>query len=233
MLFVQKTTLGTTTAGTSQSSGAFAASPTAGNYVVVWTWGWESAAITASAVTCADNATGNTYTRAAFQIAPAGGWSALFYAKVVGTVGSFTPTVSVAGGHVIEACAAEFSGVAPSSPADGAAVGTTGTTGAPAPGSMTFTAGDLIVAVMQDDFSAAATVTTPTGFTSVQKDTDGVSHEVGEGVYALAPSSPTNPTWNSIGATGWGASQLALKAAPGLAGLPLVVRQAVHRASTY
>lgn len=239
--FAQKTSLGTLASGTTVSAGTFAANPTVGNYVIAWTWAYSGTTTAAGNVTLSDNIGGNTYTQIGFvqrtQDIANFFWCALFYSRVAATGASFAPKVTTTvSGSGLCICAAEFSGGAASSPADGAAVTASAATGAPAPGSKAFTAGDLVCAVMVDgNTSGTSTVTTPSGFTSVQQETNGVSFPVGEGVYALAPASPTNPTWNSV-AFDWAASQFALLPAAGaafVADLPYVVRQAVQRAAYY
>jgi hypothetical protein len=220
--FVRKTTLGAIGSGTTVSTGAFAANPSVGDYVVAWAWGYSGTTLAVAAnVTCADNIGGNAYTQVGFQsvVRDASNryWVAMFHAKVAATGANFAPaiTTSIAGSG-LQVCAAEFSGVAATAPADGAAVSASApgpSSSSPAPGSKSFAAGDVVCAVMVNAmFVSPQTVTTPSGFTSVQKETDGVNFLVGEGVYAVAPTSPTNPTWNAV-ADAWAASQFALLAA--------------------
>jgi hypothetical protein len=67
--------------------------------------------------------------------------------------------------------------------------------------------------VMANDGSGnPTTVTTPSGWTSVGKQTNGASFEVGDAIYQIAPASPVNPTWNTA-TVKWTASQFALLAA--------------------
>ncbi len=213
-LLVQSTTLGTNSGGNSQATGAFATNPTVGNYLIVWAWGWTSS--NHGTVAFSDTG-GNVYT------VPTGSqqdqtrdlWCAIGFAKVATSGATFkvtcTPNASSTGSILV--VASEFSGGLASGPLDGAAVGTTGTSTSVAPGSLSFTAGDLVVAVSVDDNNTYGG-STPAGFTRVANETNGSTFEVGEAVYAIAPASPTNPA-RTITSAKWAAVQLALKPAAG------------------
>jgi hypothetical protein len=120
------------------------------------------------------------------------------------------PATSLSTGPSINVCGAEFSGGA-SSPADGNAVGTTGTSVTIAPGSLSFTANDLVISVSVDDNTTYGG-STPSGFTRSDFQNDGTNFEVGEGIYAIGPTSPTNPS-RTITSAKWCSSQFALLAA--------------------
>lgn len=211
---VQQTTLGSNGSATSVATGAFATAPTVGNYVIAWAWvGSKTGANWAStAFSCTDNFS-NSYSSIGFSASGNTLVALMYYAKVATTGSAFTVTLTASNRTKLDVVAAEFSGLVASSPTDNA-LGTTGTTGAPAPGSMTlFNAGDLVIAVMASAAAAnPATVTTPSGFTAVATQTNGSTFSVGQAIYAINPGSPTNPTWNS-GTVAWGAYQAALLAA--------------------
>lgn len=219
---VQTAALGSTGSGTSQQTSAFGAQPTVGNYLVAWAWGWDNSHPTH--VSCGFTDTGgNTYAvpAGAFQTIGSDLWVAVGYTKVATAGASFkvtaTPVNSPTGylGSLM-VVAVEFSGVAGTSPVDGAAVGTTGTTGIPAPGSKTLTAGDLVVALFSSDQTTYTTFgySTPSGFTRAAFQNDGSSFQVGEAIYAIGPASPSNPSWKT-GTVNWAAAQFALLAASG------------------
>lgn len=219
---IQDTTLGTATNPTvAAQTGAFGANPTIGNYIVVFAWGWTSAVHT-NALAFSDTG-GNSYTvpTGAFKDQATDLWCAVGYAKVATSGATFKVTATYnngISGATINVCAAEFSGVAAASPLDGSAIGATGTSTSAAPGSLSFTSGDLVVAVSVDD-NTSYTGSTPTGFTRVQNQSNGTSFEVGEGIYAVAPASPTNPT-RTITSAKWCAAQLALLAVSAAAVCP-------------
>jgi hypothetical protein len=220
ILHVQDAALGSASAATSQQTGAFAANPTVGNYLVAWGWGWMGSAhdLTPS---FSDTAGGNTW------VVPANGyqqialdlWGFLGYAKVAATGASFkissTGARTATGGSIM-VCAAEFSGVASTSPLDGSAVGTTNTTGIPAPGNLTLTSGSLVLGLMTSDQTTYTTFgySTPTGFTRAGMQNDGSTFQVGEAIWAINPTSPSNPSW-ATGTVKWAAAQFALLAAAG------------------
>lgn len=212
--FVQTGALGSAGTATSQQTSIFGTNPTVGNYLVAWAWGWSSSHQATPAFSDTGSNSWTVPTNAYQQIA-ADLWCIAGYTKVATSGSSFRITITTTGwtSGAIMVVASEFSGVASASPLDGSAVGTTGTTGAPAPGSLSFTSGDLLVAVMANDGSGnPTTVTTPSGWTSVGKQTNGASFEVGDAIYQIAPASPVNPTWNSS-TVKWSASQFALKSA--------------------
>lgn len=211
--FVQKTSLGTSGASSGAvSSGAFGTNPTVGNYIIIWAWGWTSNAGTISPA-LADTGS-NSYTTPAnvLQKQSLDLWCTMGYTKVGTSGASFKVSVTpgVNGGSVC-VCGAEFSGLPASAPGDGAPIGTTGTTGAPAPGSMAISAGDLTCAVMTDDDTTTTTPTTPTNFISVQAE-NSASIQIGEAVYVINLASPSNPAWQNFGSFKWGSSQMAFKA---------------------
>jgi hypothetical protein len=197
--------------GISQSSGAFGSPAAVGNHVVVWAFGGVTTLTTA---TCTDNAaTPNTYTRVAFNNSN-GKWGAVFVAPVLSNPasGNLNPTVTIGATDNSDSavCAAEFSGGGTTT--DQAAVGTGGTTGAPAPGTMTTTNADCLVLACMANASGAnpTTVTTPAGFTNAGCENNGAGFDVGQGVYqVLSGTGTTNPAWDS-GAVSWQAIQVAL-----------------------
>lgn len=233
---VQTTTLGATGNGTSQQTGTFAAQPTVGNYIVAWGWGWSNNAHGTPAFT---DTGGNAYTvpSGAFQHIALDLWSLISYAKVATAGATFKVTLTSNMGinASVMVVAFEFGGVAATSPLDGTAGGTTGTTGVPAPGSKPLTSGSLVVAGMARN-STTFLGSTPTGFTRAAFQNDGTNFEVGEALYAINPASPTNPAW-ATSTTSWSASQFALLAAGAapafVARPPSVHGQAVPRAAYY
>jgi hypothetical protein len=236
---VQTAVLGAIGSGASQQTGAFAAQPTVGNYLLAWAWGWNGQGGTIGFSAFSDTGA-NAYTVPANAKQGINNdlWCAVGYAKVATAGASFkvTATATATGGSVM-VVASEFSGVLAASPVDGAAVGITGTTGIPAPGSLAFTAGDLVVAVMARD-ATTYLGSTPTGFTRAAFQNDGTNFQVGEALYAIGPASPTNPAW-ATSTTSWGTAQFALKAAAGggaaafVARRPYALGQAVPRAAFY
>jgi hypothetical protein len=218
IVWVQNAAIGSTSAGTSQATSAFPASPTVGNYVVWTGWGWNSGSPgqTNATITATDSATGNTWIKPAnvFQKRATDLWCSGGYAKIANTTASFTVTVtdsSGSGNGAIMICAAEFSGVAASSPEDGTGVGANGSSVTVAPGSKSITSGSLVVLVAADD-NTTFTGSTPTGYTRVGFQNNGSTFEVGEGAYAINPSSPTNPS-RTITTNPWVAGLFALLAA--------------------
>jgi len=217
---VQDAAIGAVSNGASQQSGAFGANPTVGNYVVAYAWGWADTAHHHPTACVFTDTGGNTYTVPAgvFRDQASDLWCAAAYAPVATGGASFKVTATPTGsggtynGSVV-VCAAEFSGVASSSPLDGSAAGATGTSTTVAPGSMTLTAGSLVVAVGTDDNSTYGG-STPTGFTRVGFQNNGSSFQVGEAVYAIGPTSPANPS-RTITSAKWAAAQFALLAAGG------------------
>jgi hypothetical protein len=215
---VQTAALGSTGSGLSQQTSAFGANPTVGNYLIAWAWGWNGS--NHSTPTFTDTA-GNAWA------IPAGGlqeiaadlWLAVAYAKVTATGATFKVTCAegTAGNFgSIMVVASEFSGIPATSPSDGAAVGATGTTGVPAPGSLTLTSGSLVVALFATDQTTYVTYgySTPAGFTRAAFQNDGTNFQVGEAIYAIDPSSPSNPSW-ATGTVKWAAAQFALLATGG------------------
>lgn len=214
--FVQTATLGSTGSGASQQTSAFGSNPTVGNYLVAWAWGWNSTVTHLASHFVFSDTGSNAWSPLGFQSLSADLWLIMGYAKVATGSASHKITMTLTGESTgsVMVCGSEFSGVASTSPLDGAAVGTTGTTGIPAPGSLSLTAGDLVLALMTTDQTTYTTFgySTPTGFTRVGMQNDGSTFQVGEAVYAINPSSPTNPAWKT-GTVKWAANQFALKAA--------------------
>lgn len=235
---VQTAALGSTGSGTSQQTSAFASNPTVGNYIVAWAWGWNPA--TGTTAPAISDTGGNSYTipTGGFQERTGDLWSVVAWTKVATSGATFRLTVTKAAtwsAGSLMIVASEFSGVAAASPLDGTPAGTNSTTGVPAPGSMAVASGSLVAPVMVRD-STTFLGSTPTGFNRVAFQNDGTNFEVGEAIYAINPSSPANPSW-ATSTTAWAASQFALLAASGgsafLARRPLLVPQAVRRASSY
>jgi hypothetical protein len=123
---------------------------------------------------------------------------------------------------------AEVSGMATSGQPDVAAQTGTGNGTSASPGQMTTaTATDIVFAVMASDSGAnPASVTSPSGWTSIFKETDGADYEVGEAVYQITSATGNfNPTW-TVPSGPWVAGQVAYKgsgaAAPAAHLLPLL-----------
>jgi hypothetical protein len=218
--WVQDSTTGETEPTSVSVTTAFGATPpAAGHYIVVWAWGWNSAnPHTAGHFTCADNATGgtNTYIQEGFQSQAGDCWSCMFYATVTNTKANLIVTVTLTSENTgyVNAVASEFSGVLASTPVDGSAVGTTGSSGSAAPGNLTVAAGDLVCCVVSID--SATSVTVPTGFTNPDSANNpivnGSVFQSGGGAYKINPGTPTNPTW-TVTSGKWSTSQFALKTA--------------------
>lgn len=217
---VQTAALGSTTLATSQQSSAFAANPTTGNMLVAWAWGDISGSLTS--LTFSDTA-GNTWTVPSNvqQVYTVGGslWFTMAYAPVTATGASFKVKMTVSPSSKINVCAAEFSGVATVSPVSGTPVGTTsGSALSFALGNMTVSAGDLVVCgCCNNDGTTPATLTFTGGaaFNSVARQLDsGAVFTVGQALYAINPTSPTDPSWSESDTFAvWSGSQFALKAA--------------------
>jgi hypothetical protein len=213
--WIQNAAIGSTGSGSSIQTSAFGSNPTVGNYIVGYCWGWGNTSDHPTSVTFTDTG-GNTYAvpTGAFKDQANDLYLAVGYAKVVTSGATFKVTATANGTTAHESvmcCAAEFSGIAASSPEDGAAVGATGTSVTVAPGSKSLTSGSLVVAVMSDDNTSFGG-STPTGFTRVGFQNNGSSFQVGEGIYAINPTSPTNPS-RTITSAKWAAAQFALLAA--------------------
>ncbi len=220
------------------STGPFVSPVTLNNIVAVFCWGDQSSLGTAGQITCSDNgSTPNTYTQLAFKSVSDANADDVFAAIFIATIthnpssGNLNPKVTAANGLVVVACAAEFSGG--STTVDGSAVvASSGSTGAPAPGSLTpnFTT-DLILAVMASGATGATTVTTPTNFTSCGKHSTGADTLAGEGIWFIpGNANAQNPTWPSQ-ANGWDACQVDVKVAGGAAAQPPIAafaRQAIQ-----
>lgn len=140
-------------------------------------------------------------------------WLSIGWAKIATSGASFktTATTTSMGTGSIIVVQAEFAGVKSTSPVDGTPTGTTGTTGVPAPGSMSFTNGSLVVAVFSADQSTYNTFgyATPTNFTRAGYENDGSTYQVGEGIYWLSGTSATNPSWKTS-TVKWAAEQFSL-----------------------
>jgi hypothetical protein len=227
---VQKAALGSVnTAVATASSLAFGANPTVGNWIVIWAWGWTDQ--THNQTPALSDTGGNTYTipTNAYQNQATDLWCICGWTKVATSGASFKvtsggPATSLTNGPSINVCGAEFSGGA-SSAADGNAVGTTGTSVTIAPGSLSFTANDLIVSVSVDDNTTYGG-STPSGFTRADFQNNGTNFQVGEGIYAIGPASPTNPS-RTITSAKWASSQFGLLAG---AGGPVLI-DLMHRPS--
>lgn len=208
-------TIATTGAATSLASNALASNPTVGNYLTMWGWGWSSAT-TAGSITSTFSVTdtgGNSWTIYK-QALGSDLWVVCGWAKV-GTSGStFKVTMNnMPAGSSGDILLAEWSGVVGTSPVDGTPTGTTGTSVTVAPGSMAITAGSLVIAVSSDDNTTYGG-STPSGFTRAGFQNNGSSNQVGEGIYAIGPTSPSNPS-RTITSAKWAAQQFALLAAAG------------------
>lgn len=230
ILPVQTAALGSHTSATSQQSGAFPSNPTVGNNIGAWCWGQVDGA-TPTSVTFTDSG-GNSYTVPAnvFQVKQTTGtirvYFAAGYARVTTSAASFKATATVngtAGGTTtINVCAAEFSGVAATSPLSGTPVGNTSTAaGTFSLGNMTVGAGDLVLCgcTNSDSTGSPPFNFTGSGYTSVAKQVDnaGQVFGIGQGLYAIGPTSPTNPAWSDTNNPVWAGGQFALKAAGGTA----------------
>jgi hypothetical protein len=202
-------------AATTQQTGAFSTNPTVGNYIIAIAWGWNSNAH--NQTPALSDTGGNSYTVPAnvYQNQATDLWCIAGLAKVVTSGASFKVTSggpASGGGGSICVAAAEFSAIPASSPQDGTAAGTTGTSVTVAPGSMTITIGSLVISICTDDNTTYGG-STPTGFTRIAFENDGTNFEVGEGAYAIGPASPTNPS-RTVTSAKWAASQFALLTLP-------------------
>jgi hypothetical protein len=197
----------------SLATGTFPSQPSIGTYIVVAAWGANVSNHSAGHFTLSGMAI--TFTQQGFEAVNGSQWCSLWFGRVAtaSLPNQITLTVASESAGYITIVAAAFTGVASSFPLDGSAVGATGTGQSAAPGNLAFSANDAVFAVMgSNDSASSASVTTPTGFTSVASWTNGSSAEVGQFVYAINPSSPTDPTW-AVGTgfnTGWATSQFAL-----------------------
>lgn len=195
----------------SLASTAFGSNPTVGNYVVAWAWGWSSDTHTPASIAFTDSAGGNTWTTYHQDIA-ADLWVAVGWMKVANTGATFKTTITNPGGSGSNSIVqAELSGVLAASPVDGTPTGTTGTTGIPAPGSMAFTTGSVVIAAFSSDQTTYTTFgyATPTNFTRAGFQNDGSGNEVGEAIYWLSGTTPSAPTWKT-GTVKWASQQFAL-----------------------
>lgn len=204
-------TIASNNSATALSSNSLASNPTVSNYITFWAWGWNSSGH-ATVPTVSDTG-GNSYTTY-FQNRSGDAWALCGWAKVGTSAATFKVSLATGTGWsagAMDIVIAEWSGVVGTSAVDGTPIGTTGTTGSPAPGSMTITAGSLVCGVMVRD-DTAYVGSTPSGFTRAGFQNNGSTNEVGEAIYAIGPTSPSNPTWgNSTNA--WAAQQFALLAA--------------------
>jgi hypothetical protein len=215
IVLVQTAALGATGSGSTIQTSAFGVQPTVGNYIVAWHWGWAGAHTGSIGATCFTDTGSNSYTNIGAQTIDNSTYSLMGYTKVVTAGASFkitaTPVMTglTTGDRLVVAC--EFSGILSTSPVDGTPIGAVGTTGAPAPGSLSFSSGDIVTAVLCRN-EATYPGFTPTGFNRVAFENDGTNFQVGEAIYAINPTSPTNPSWITS-STSWSCSQAALKAA--------------------
>lgn len=203
-------TTGLTNTGSSETtvtSSGFSFAPTIGNYIVATAWG--SGTVSVASTTFTDSSS-NTWTPIKFTLYNPGSgeymWVAMAIAKVVSTATGLTVkiTANVANEWGISVAASEFSGLSGS--LDGLAISATGSNTSPAPGNLNFTPGDLIIAAAMDgDSSNPATFTTPSGWISMAKNTNG-NDNVGDFIYAINLS---NPTWVCKSGA-WVAMQVAL-----------------------
>jgi len=215
-------TVNSTTSGTTLSCTAFGSAVTIGNIVVVFLWGGNGANAQPSSISVTDNgATPNTYTKLFLEPGKSigSGWCAIFAGAISSNPlsGNLIPKVTVGDSStLLNICASEFSGGTATT--DGTAIGANAsTTTAPKPGSMsTSVAGSLLLACMADDSgSNPDTITTPSGYTSTGKQTNGASQQCGNGCWQILTGTVTgnNPAWNSQ--PGWSACQAALQVASG------------------
>jgi hypothetical protein len=109
---VQTAAIGSTGSGTSQQTSAFATSPTVGNYLVAWAWGWNSG--THTKTPGFTDTAGNTWVvpTNAYQHQAADCWAVVGYTKVAATGASFrvTSTEPDSGGSSIMVVAASSRG---------------------------------------------------------------------------------------------------------------------------
>ncbi len=213
---VQDLAVSKNTGGASSlQSGAFGSSPITGNTILVFLWTFNNTTVTS----VVDTTGVNTYV--ADKTSTSSGVNCFVYRCSNITGGStFKITVNMSGNTFITFCAAEFSGLTNSSPADGS--GSTNNSAASVPPSTgtfsTTNANDLLIATFSGG-NPASTVTGPSGFNRIgESHTAGVSED-GDAQYQIVSSTQTNvnPTWGtSLG--GWRAIGFAYKAAP--SGIP-------------
>jgi hypothetical protein len=236
MARVQNAALGSASSASVTDSAAFASNPTVGNYVAVMCWGWNSSHTTGTP-TITDNIGGNTYTipTNGFQAVNNDVWCLVAYAKVAATGAGLKARCTTPGGWAangsIMVCAAEYSGVAASSPENGSVGTAPGTTAQTfAPGNLTVNSTDLVVAVHASDSAGNPTNLTSPGapLVSEGRQLNGSTFEAGEGMTATGVTTPSNPTWTTTAAASkWAAAQFALLAASGAASP--VLQDLMHR----
>lgn len=204
-----------TAGAVAEVTATFASGPTAGNAVVVCCWG---NAVGANP-TCSDNQ-GNVYSRRVSAGTASNDFVAVFDCdSVTYHGGAFTVTLGTGGStnFAVNVVLAEVSGMQTSGQPDVTAVSATGDTTSAKPGSITTaTATDIVFAVMASNSGDnPASVTSPSGWTSLFKDTNGASDEVGEAVYQVESSTGTfDPTW-TVPSQNWAACQVAYKGTGG------------------
>lgn len=197
----------------SLASTAFGSNPTVGNYVIAFAWGWSSSTPAVNNSTFTDTG-GNSWTTYGQSILN-DLWLLVGWMKVATSGASFKTTWNRGGAPwgspSIIVVQMEVAGIVSSSPVDGTPTGTTGTTGVPAPGSMSFTNGSFVASCFVAGQTTYTTFgyATPTNFTRAGFETDGSTYEVGEGSYWLAGTSATNPSYKT-GTVKWACQQFAL-----------------------
>jgi hypothetical protein len=233
---IQDTSVGSNAAVTSVSTGAFASNPGTGgmDYVVAFVWGVGTSVVLAdlNITDTYSNGPGGSYTLIGFK-ANTTVFGCMAYAPVTTTGASFAVTAHNSVSGKLSIVASEFTGIAATSPVDGSAVSASGTSQTAAPGNLTVTAGDLVLAVVCDlDVQFSPVLNTPAGWNSAGKATSSLT-AVGQGIWAVNPSSPTNPSW-TVGTgsnAAWVASQFAMLAGVVLAPVPPAI--VVARAETH
>lgn len=185
----------------SQQAASFASPITAGNTVIVLVWGTHGGVLLTHNVT---DDKGNTYTEDILTKDALNNEFAAIYrsSNVVGA--GTTVTFHSSSNSILEVTAIEVSGLDNNAPKGTSSNQQTSTS--PAPGNLT--AGNIMVAAFSNtDNSGTASVTTPGGFSSIYKETNGSGFFVGESVYeittfAIGPVWTTsNFPWAAVAAT--------------------------------
>ena len=179
------------------TTATFGSSNTAGNFIVV---GVEVNFSGASPVLTVTDSHG-TYSPAISFLGDASGagLQIFFLPNIAGGSNTISASFSGASASYINVMAGEFSGVALTSPEDGAGASAFGDSGLPASGNFTVTVGDLIIGLLGTN-----NVTVGTGYAPVATDTFSLLE------YQIAASTTANAT--GFGSTAdWGAQGVAFK----------------------
>lgn len=219
--FVQAPSVNHSSSGASDNSLDslnFSALPTVGNTVVGFCVGKSS---NSSYMTISDSY-GNTYThqRVGFTVVSTDYYATIAYTTVSSIPGSgfhITASFDGSGTGLIGIYVAEFSGVGYT---DGTMISSAYNADThPAPSDLTVTSGNLGVVLFQsNDTSSSETITTPSGWTLIDRIT-GLAGIISGCAYGIGMSSPSNPSW-TIGTTcNWVCTQRAFEPASAPAGL--------------